>query len=347
MGILNSEVRHQVYLERLKAYYVGNYSAALKEIDKALRDVLRALSVETLSDLKEKEFRRLLRALRTQQSRITTQFTKQFLKDLKQLAPAEVEFEIKAIQEIAAVGALTAADGFAYAMSRPIQATGDLLESFIEDLSQRNIARIERAIRIGRAEGRTISQMVYDIRGRKKFNYKDGILQKNWNDARTVVRTSAQHVSQASRAATWQANSDIIDGYQIVATLDDSTSKICRSLDGRRFKVDKGPVPPFHPNCRTTTIPTFKSGVEILDDSATRASYEGQVSAKLSYYEWLKKQPKNFQDDALGRDYAKLFRDGGLSPERFAELQLDRNFKPLTLEQMRELEPRAFERAGI
>lgn len=347
MGILNSEIRHQVYLERLKAYYVGNYSTVLKEIDKALRDVLGALSVESLSDLKEKEFRALLRRLRTQQSKLATGFTKQFLKDLQKLAPIEVEFEIKAIQDAAAVGSLTAAEGFAYAMNRPIQATGDLLEPFVKDLSQRNIARIERAIRIGRAEGRTVSQMVYDIRGRKKFNYKDGILQKNWNDARTVVRTATQHVSQAAREATWQANSDIIDGYQIVATLDDSTSKICRSIDGRRFKLNKGPVPPLHPNCRSTTIPTFKSGVEILDDSATRASYDGQVPAKLSYYEWLKQQPKSFQDDALGRDYAKLFRDGGLSAERFAELQLDRNFNPLTLEQMRELEPRAFERAGI
>ncbi|MDF2490951.1 MAG: phage head morphosis protein, partial [Pseudomonas sp.] len=31
----------------------------------------------------------------------------------------------------------------------------------------------------------------------------------------------------------------------------------------------------------------------------------------------------------------------------FSELQLDRNFRPLTLEQMKGLEPLAFERAGI
>lgn len=340
--------RHQVYLERLKSHYVGNYSSVLKEIDKAIREILGGLNSETLSDLKEKEFRALLRRLRTQQGKLSQEFTDRFLQDLKKLAPEEVAFEISAMTSVTNDKlVLNAADGFAYAMNHPIQATGDLLEDFVSDLSKRNIARIERAIRVGRAQGKTISQMVYDIRGRKKFNYKDGILQKNWNDARTVVRTSTQHISQSARSATWEANSNVVDGYQVVATLDSSTSKICRSLDGQRFKVNKGPLPPFHPNCRTTTVPTFKSGVDIFEFDVTRASANGQVNAKLSYYDWLKQQPKSFQDDAIGPVYGKLFRDGGLSTERFADLQLDRNFNPLTLEQMRKLQPNAFERAGI
>ncbi len=43
----------------------------------------------------------------------------------------------------------------------------------------------------------------------------------------------------------------------------------------------------------------------------------------------------------------ELFRKGGLSAERFAELNLGKNFEPLTLEQMKELEPVAFARAGL
>jgi hypothetical protein len=71
------------------------------------------------------------------------------------------------------------------------------------------------------------------------------------------------------------------------------------------------------------------------------------VRADLSYYDWLKQQPAAFQDKAIGPVRAKLFREGGLSVERFAELQLDRNFAPLTLTQMKVLEPLAFERAGL
>jgi hypothetical protein len=33
--------------------------------------------------------------------------------------------------------------------------------------------------------------------------------------------------------------------------------------------------------------------------------------------------------------------------KRFSELQLDRNFHPLTLDQMKALEPLTFERAGL
>jgi hypothetical protein len=84
---------------------------------------------------------------------------------------------------------------------------------------------------------------------------------------------------------------------------------------------------------------------------ATRASIgDGgaqQVRADLSYYDWLKQQPAAFQDKAIGPVRAKLFREGGLSIERFSELQLDRNFAPLTLVEMKKLEPLAFEKAGV
>ncbi len=58
-------------------------------------------------------------------------------------------------------------------------------------------------------------------------------------------------------------------------------------------------------------------------------------------------QPEAFQIDALGKTRAKLFRDGGLSPEEFGDLQLGNNFKPMTLKQMQEKMPNVFEKAGV
>ena len=51
--------------------------------------------------------------------------------------------------------------------------------------------------------------------------------------------------------------------------------------------------------------------------------------------------------EVLGPTRAKLLLSGGLSASRFSALMLDRNFKPLTLKRLRELEPGAFARAGI
>jgi hypothetical protein len=103
-------------------------------------------------------------------------------------------------------------------------------------------------------------------------------------------------------------------------------------------------------NCRSTVVAVTRFSALFAKD-ATRASIGDsgaqQVRADLSYYDWLKQQPAAFQDKAIGPVRAKLFREGGLSIERFSELQLDRNFAPLTLAQMRALEPLAFERAGV
>lgn len=103
-------------------------------------------------------------------------------------------------------------------------------------------------------------------------------------------------------------------------------------------------------NCRSTVVAVTRFSALFAKD-ATRASIGDagaqQVRADLSYYDWLQQQPAAFQDKAIGPVRAKLFREGGLSIERFSELQLDRNFSPLTLVQMKALEPLAFERAGI
>lgn len=100
-------------------------------------------------------------------------------------------------------------------------------------------------------------------------------------------------------------------------------------------------------NCRSTTVPEISDEFDFLDEGATRASKDGPVDAKTTYYEWLKTQPESFQVQALGADRAKLFRDGGLSSERFAALNLNRRFDPLSLAEMQRLEPLAFERAGV
>jgi hypothetical protein len=100
-------------------------------------------------------------------------------------------------------------------------------------------------------------------------------------------------------------------------------------------------------NCRSTIVPVLDERFAFLRKGATQQSQFGPVDAKLTYFEWLKQQPAAFQDAAIGKAKGQLLRNGGLSAQRFAELQLSRNFKPLTLLEMQRLEPLAFERAGI
>jgi hypothetical protein len=106
-------------------------------------------------------------------------------------------------------------------------------------------------------------------------------------------------------------------------------------------------MPPLHIGCRSTTILKLAPEFDWLNKGAQRASMNGPVPQDLTYYAWLKEQPEPFIREVIGPARTKLLLDGGLSAERFAALQLDRQFNPLTLIEMKKLEPLAFLKAGL
>ena len=115
----------------------------------------------------------------------------------------------------------------------------------------------------------------------------------------TLVRTSVNQVANKASMAVYESNQDVSSKYQWVATLDTRTSAICAALDDRIFEYGKGPMPPQHFNCRSTTVP-------IIDDEDlrkrfpdTRPSATGRVPQGMNYATWLKDNP-SIQTDALG-----------------------------------------------
>jgi SPP1 gp7 family putative phage head morphogenesis protein len=120
------------------------------------------------------------------------------------------------------------------------------------------------------------------------------------NQIITLVRTSINQVANTASQQVYEANQDITKKYRYVATLDTRTSAICAALDGREFDYGKGPMPPQHFNCRSTTVPIIDPDILPPSTTATRASKDGQVPINQSYGEWLAKQPRSVQADALG-----------------------------------------------
>ena len=122
------------------------------------------------------------------------------------------------------------------------------------------------------------------------------------NQIIALVRTSINQVANAASQQVYEGNQDITKKYRYIATLDTRTSAICRALDGREFEYGKGPMPPQHFNCRSTTVPVID--YKALDipppPEGKRASMDGQVPGNQSYGEWLAKQPRATQADALG-----------------------------------------------
>lgn len=347
--LANIATRYQVLLERLKAGEVREFVKVFNEVDRATAEIISALAVEHLGQLSRKALNSVLIELRTVNSKLMDRATKRLMGQLERISGQAAVFEVETIKSVAKVKLArpTMAEAYATARAQPLSATGDMLEPFVKNLSQREVLRVNQLVQKGYAEGWTNQDLIQGLRGTKARNFKDGLLQMSRRNAEATVRTSVQHVANTGRMATWEQNKDLVQGYKYVATLDAATTQICRSLDGRVFKLGEGPVPPVHINCRSTTIAELDPELDFLDQGATRSSEFGPVPANLTYYEWLKTQPAKFQDEALGPTRAQLFRDGGLSAQKFAELNLGRNFQPLTLEQMAQKAPLAFEKAGI
>jgi SPP1 gp7 family putative phage head morphogenesis protein len=120
------------------------------------------------------------------------------------------------------------------------------------------------------------------------------------NQVIALVRTSINQVANTASQQVYEANQDITKKYRYVATLDTRTSAICAALDGREFEYGKGPMPPQHFNCRSTTVPIIDPDILPPSTTATRASKDGQVPINQSYGEWLAKQPRSVQAEALG-----------------------------------------------
>lgn len=68
-----------------------------------------------------------------------------------------------------------------------------------------------------------------------------------------------------------------------------------------------------------------------------------QIKATTKYESWLKQQPRWFVESALGKTRAALFLDGKLSIKKFNDM----TGRQLTLAELRLLDKRAFEEAGI
>lgn len=272
--------------------------------------------------------------------------------ELVTLAQDEGAFGVRAVNSILPAGvavemvAPSKAILRAAAMTRPFQ--GRLLKEWVAEHPVAVRQRLRHAIRQGVAQGQTVDQMVRAIRGTAANGYSDGIMEVSRRGAQAMVRTAVNHVVTQAREATYEENSDLIKGVRMVATLDTRTSEQCRAIDGKVYPLGKGPRPPFHIGCRTSSVPVMKSwrelGLDLKEAPAgTRASMDGQVPEATTFNTWLKGRSAAEQDDMLGKTKGALFRRGGMSVDQF----VDASGRSYTIQELRRREPEAFAKAEL
>lgn len=223
--------------------------------------------------------------------------------------------------------------------------------------------RFSDQMTLGVLQGETNGQLVQRVRGtatgkfvtyeidgvkRKYREFAGGLMDVPTHQAKALVRTSVQNVANLARMETYKENSDVISKIQVLASLDNRTTPICMARSGLVWELEtETPVghdepfpgpPPWHYNCRSTLLPITKTFKELAEESgkklkkkvgeippSTQASMDGQVAKTLNYHSWLKKKPKAFQKQVLGKEKYEMFRKGDLNLRDLIDHQTGRS----------------------
>ena len=178
------------------------------------------------------------------------------------------------------------------------------------------------------SDGREFSQRIWD-RGDKLVNsLKDNLTRniasgaspkesiKDIESQFNVSKAAASRLVYTETAAiSSKATQDSykrigVKKYEILATLDLKTSDICRKKKKKTYDIKDYRVgitaPPFHPNCRTDTIPFFDDDLERqLDKNIGRMARDPETGKSvrvenLTYKEWYNKYV-NFDNSSRKR----------------------------------------------
>lgn len=340
---IDVSTRHQVFLNRFAG---GTAKEALEYVLRLNREVTgELLSAQSLGEAQSVMAK--LRMIDEIIEQVITEMGDALTKKMTGLAESEAEFFTESLNQISRSGVV--AKGGPNLLKRfsgrPMQLLAKngreslTVQGAIAEFAKKRKKEVRNIIQAGILDGEPLPTIAKNI--------SQVVTKRTAAQAKSLARTVVFHVSNESRDAVYAANSDIIESEEWLSVLDSKTTYTCMDLDGEHFKLGEGPQAPIHWNCRSVRVPILKPQFRMREKGGTRTARgpEGgtRVSAKRTYGGWLKDQPASFQDEALGPQRAKLFRDGGLSVGDF----VDENYAPYTLEQLRLSNPIAFERAGI
>ena len=300
--------------------------AQLKQSLEGWAESSTALAVEELqgltvlqSEFVENELRKALPVELRDQIR-SVQISPQFAQSVATVDPTAINVvSLSDDLQAAVTGApatfqLTAAQGTTITLPN-----GKVLEKSFRGLAESQADLFAKTVRNGLLTGESTDRLARRLKGRLRFGQPGSARQIAQaggevtsvanHQVMALVRTSLNQVANEASQQVYEANQDVTKRYRYVATLDGRTSPICRALDGQEFEYGKGPKPPQHFNCRSTTVPVIdydNLGVAPPPPSKRR-SRDGLVPANQTYGQWLHNQSKEVKADILGPEKVPYF----------------------------------------
>ena len=231
--------------------------------------------------------------------------------------------------------------------SNAIMAVGGVASTW-SDFTNANASDAVRAINgvvlAGIRDGQTVSQITRELRGRydkTTKRYKGGVITGRLAQrAETLARTGISHYVNGVRDRFAIENDDIIKKRVFFATLDSRTTTICLANHLKEWDIGDNSYPklPLHYNERSVYVfktddfdPTQEQRPIEIGLGDGESDFE-TVKGTLTSSNWLKRQPRWFVEESLGKKRAELFLDGKLDIKNMVDMQN----RPLTLEQLKQ-----------
>lgn len=360
-AILSAIAQHSAYSYRLSSGEANKlitlFNQQSNEMTKELQSLLNELSDAERVALSGGQYTTpLLKEIQglfaTWQSSLAVALPEAFAVSATALAVHEAAFAAKIVGE-----SIKPSGEKLYKAAKKIPVVGGaLLDESFDKIKDDVRLRVEYAIRQGITDGWTNQQIVQRIKGKKAFDYQDGILQQSRSDIDRVVRTARSHVANTAYMDTYKALG--FTHVKFVATLDGRVSKTCASLDQAMWEIDSPKIrrPPLHPHCRSVLVGVDADGnlagkrPFVMDERKVkdipkdeRKDLIGQLDANTSFKQFFDKADDFFQKEWLGEKRYKLYREGNYSIDKFVD-PLGRQY---SLAELKILDEKTFKALGI
>jgi hypothetical protein len=386
-ALFDAMLRHQIYVLRLSGSVrnkiVKLLNATESSIAEKIRDRLRN-SNGLNSSIEVRRMETLIKIIKSIRTKAWSQITETWIEELIGIAKVEPVL----LQNIVVTTSPTIVETIlppvrlltSIVTARAFE--GRTLRSWAKSIAAEDIRRIESAVRIGMVAGEPSDVIARRVVGSARLVGADGVMEITRQQATSITRTAVNFIANEARSEFMVANTDLFEEEQYVATLDSRTTPICRSNDGKRFQIGKGPRPPLHFNCRSIRVPVLhgdvvgnrpakastrgmilrefaaKEGIKVSSRDALpmgmKSAFDkferqrvreltGLVPGATTYQQWLKRQSSEFQNDVLGKTRAALFRKGGLQLDKFVNRKGDQ----VKLSELARKHAKAFHAAGL
>ena len=301
--------RHQVYLEGVKSWSGDDFNDTLNVLRRRLDTSFNAQAYNAnLGNMTAAEYRKFYSRVQNNLNSVTARSSEVLMSDFKSFAKTDKQMLDAILRSEKGTRRRVPADSVIWnqASKRPMGANGMTMQETVNAYYAGMKRDILNRIRQGRVNGEDLSAVRADINGRLMTKFR--------NQANSLIATSYQHISSVIQS---YIEAMFYERYRWVAVLDEKTTEICRSRDGKTWRYGKGPIPPAHYNCRSKIVP-------VEDDNR---------NIPASFYQWLKTQPEEVLTDIVGRQKAQSIIDGMATETQFPKFM---NMKQIPLDKFKD-----------